>query len=444
MNPIALDSPAQTAAYLRTLPAIRERCGRVHALAQRGALEYFEYHPEKEREAAAFCVDIIKRDFGTDFASIPPHGRWRHLDAGRPRVRPLIEQWRAATPAPDDREVCRRLLDLFLVSVLLDAGAGNAWTYTEGEGRPAFSRSEGLGVASVKMFERGFFSGDAGQPHRVDAEGLARVTVPEVAAAMQVSDANPMVGLEGRTSLLINLSKALKANTTYFGTSARPGGLVDFLEGEAQEVNGTRTVHIFALWTALIDGLAPIWPATRTALGGVSLGDVWPCAALAAHPSSAAPPPPGDELVPFHKLTGWITYSLVEPLEQVLGWRFEGLEHMTGLPEYRNGGLLVDTGVLTLRPGVLDATLFPDPSSGIPKLLPSHPAIIEWRAMTVIELDRIADEIRAQLGGLTREQLTLAQVLESATWKGGREIAKAKRPATGGPPIDIQSDGTVF
>jgi len=45
---------------------------------------------------------------------------------------------------------------------------------------------------------------------------------------------------------------------------------------------------------------------------------------------------------------------------------------------------------------------------------------------------------------LSKEQLTLAQVLESATWKGGREIAKEKRPESGGPPIEIISDGTVF
>ncbi|KAI0628934.1 DUF1688-domain-containing protein [Trametes polyzona] len=440
MNPITLDSPAQTAAYLRTLPAIRERCGRVHALAQKGELEYFEYHPEKERDAAAFCVEIIKRDFGTNFAAIPPHGRWRHLDAGRPRVGPLIGRWRAV--GTDSREITRRLLDLFLVSVLLDAGAGSAWAYTEPESGQAFARSEGLGVASVAMFEKGFFSGDPARPHQVDAEGLAKITAPRVAEAMQVSEANPMVGLEGRTSLLVNLSKALKANETYFGTSARPGNLVDFLEaGAIQAEGGKRRVHVFALWTALIDGLAPIWPATRTTLAGISLGDVWPCNALKKHsPAGAAE---GDELVPFHKLTGWITYSLLEPLEKVLGWSFEGTEHLTGLPEYRNGGLLVDLGVLTLRPGVLDASLYPDPNSGIPRLPPSHPAIVEWRAMTVIELDRIADEIRKQLG-LTREQLTLAQVLESATWKGGREIAKQKRPATGGPPIDIESDGTVF
>ena len=130
---------------------------------------------------------------------------------------------------------------------------------------------------------------------------------------------------------------------------------------------------------------------------------------------------------------------------------------MTGLPEYRNGGLLLDLGVLTLKKGALPI----DPKSGLPRVAPSHPAIVEWRAMTVIELcavsksynlllliivhirDRIADAIRKQLG-LRTDQLTLAQVLESATWKGGREIAKAKRPETCGPPIEIESDGTVF
>lgn len=106
----------------------------------------------------------------------------------------------------------------------------------------------------------------------------------------------------------------------------------DFLESESIANGSTRRVHIFALWTVLIEGLAPIWPATRTTFGGVPLGDVWPCDAL--KPTSVNE---GDELVPFHKLTGWITYSLIEPIQTVLGWDVEGLEHMTGLPEYRNG-----------------------------------------------------------------------------------------------------------
>ncbi|OCH90827.1 DUF1688-domain-containing protein [Obba rivulosa] len=427
----------QTAAYLRTLPAIRERCGRVHALATEGKLEYFEYDPAKEEDVAAFCIDIIKRDFGTNYTSIPPHGRWRHLDAGRPRVEPLIAKWKAAASPPDTKETCKRLIDLFLVSVLLDAGAGNTWTYHEKESGQNFMRSEGLGVASINMFEEGFFSGDSANPYQVDAEGLARITPERTAAAMQVSESNPMVGIEGRTSLLQNLSSALKANPTFFGPDARPGNMLDFLESESTTSGPTRVMHIFSLWKVLIEGLAPIWPA-RLTLAGVPLGDVWPCNAL--QPAARAE---GDALVPFHKLTGWITYSLVEPIETVLGWSVEGREHMTGLPEYRNGGLLVDFGVLKLRPGAIPASFYPDPSSGIPKLPPSHPAVVEWRAMTVIELDRIADTIRRKLG-LTAQQLSLAQVLESATWKGGREIAKQKRPATGGPPIDIQSDGTVF
>ena len=85
----------------------------------------------------------------------------------------------------------------------------------------------------------------------------------------------------------------------------------------------------------LIDGLNAIWPATRTQLDGVALGDVWPCDALRAGGAPGAPE--SDALVPFHKLTGWMTYSLVEPIQKVMGWAFEGVEHMTGLPEYRNG-----------------------------------------------------------------------------------------------------------
>jgi len=59
---------------------------------------------------------------------------------------------------------------------------------------------------------------------------------------------------------------------------------------------------------------------------------VWPCEILQA-PIVAE----GDDLIPFHKLTGWTTYSLVEPIEKMLHWKFEGLEDLTGLPEYRNG-----------------------------------------------------------------------------------------------------------
>ncbi|KAG6908038.1 hypothetical protein DXG01_006400 [Tephrocybe rancida] len=434
MNIAGIIPLEQKAEYLRTLPAIRERCGRVHDLAKQGKLQYFDYHPEKEADVAAFCIEIMKRDYGTNFTSIEPHGRWRHLDAGVGRVLPGIIEWHAKDDALDTREITKRSIDLFIVSVLLDAGAGNQWIYHEKSSGLTFTRSEGLGVASIHMFNQGFFSSNPDQPFRVDAAGLAKVTVERVAEAMQVDSANPMVGLEGRTSLLTGLSDALKASPQFFGKEGRPGNMIDFLESESKvEADGTRVVPLSALWHTLIEGLNPIWPS-RIQLAGKSLGDVWPCTVL-AEPNQSE----GDDLVAFHKLTSWLTYSLVEALQKVAKWKIEGLEDLTGLPEYRNGGLLVDLGVLTLKPGLLPI----DPKSGLPKVAPSHPAIVEWRAMTVIELDRIADAIRTELG-LSPEQLTLAQVLEGATWKGGREIAKQKRPDTNGPPIEIESDGTVF
>ncbi|KAF8332420.1 DUF1688-domain-containing protein [Cantharellus anzutake] len=407
MNISLVIPPEQKAAYLQTLPAIRERCSRVHGKALQGKLHCFEYFPEKEDQVVDFCIDIIKRDFGENFDTIPPHGRWRHLDAGRERVRPLLTQWKE-TVVPV-LEQTKRLVDLILVSVLLDAGAGNVWTYTEKSSGKKFARSEGLAVASFDAFVEGHFSGDREQPFRVDAAGLSRITVEKTTSVFQVdTNSNLMAGLEGRTSLLVNLAGALKRNTEYFGPDARPEILLVsyFLQKESQIFSpNQRGIHVASLFHALIYGLRPIWPVRNT-LAGVALGDVWHCAVLNESTEKDA-----DDYVPFHKLTQWLTYSLVEPIEKVLGWTVEGLEDMTGLPEYRNGGLLVDFEVLKLKKDSL-ANFYPDPSSNIPQT---------WAT-----------------------NLSLPQILESATWKGGREIAKQKRPSTGGPPIDIESDGTVF
>ncbi|KAF8627139.1 hypothetical protein AX17_006356 [Amanita inopinata Kibby_2008] len=426
-----MNANTKTADYLRTLPAIRERCSRVFELAQAGKLQYFTYNPEKEKDVTAFCLELLKRDYGSDLTTIKPHGRWRHLDSGFPRVEPLLQKWSDV----DVKERARRLIDLTVVSVLLDAGAGNVWKYAEAASGRVFSRSEGLGVASVHMFEAGLFSGNPAQPYQADAKGLSAITLEKVANSMQVDESNPMTGVEGRTNLLRNLGMALNANPEYFGPSARPGYIIDYLESKSRYEDGMTVVPVVALWTALIDGLNPIWPS-RIVLQGKSLGDVWPCPALG---QTSPDQKDGDDLVPFHKLTQWVAYSMIEVLEKTLSWRLEGKEAMTGLPEYRNGGLLIDFDVITLKPNSLPV----DGVTGIPRAQPSHPAIVEWRALTVIGLDRIASAIRQSLG-LTTVQLTLAQVLEGATWKGGREIAKVRRPATGGPPIEIDSDGTVF
>lgn len=76
----------------------------------------------------------------------------------------------------------------------------------------------------------------------------------------------------------------------------------------------------------------------------------------------------------------------------------------------------------------------------MPRVTVDSQTVVEWRAVTVIALDKIAQAIKENLGA---PDLTTAQILEAATWKAGRLVAKESRPA-GGPPIDIISDGTVF
>jgi hypothetical protein len=225
-------------------------------------------------------------------------------------------------------------------------------------------------------------------------------------------------GLEGRAALVRNLGAALAARPDLFGTDPpRIGGLFDHLLGQAT-AGGLPARSILA---AVLDGFGPIWPG-RLSIGGVGLGDVW------RHPL-AAPDGPAPGLVPFHKLSQWLAYSLVEVFEEA-GVPVSGLDELTGLPEYRNGGLLLDSGVLVLR----------DPALAVEPLPVGHQAIVEWRALTVALLDRLAGRVRARLD---RPDMPLARILEGGTWAAGRRIAAALRP-DGGPPLRVLSDGTVF
>ncbi|GAA6009992.1 hypothetical protein JCM11491_005819 [Sporobolomyces phaffii] len=449
-------------AYLRSLGSIRERCRRVFALAEQDALDYWTVDLARERAIVDFVCELIARDYGTDYGAIPPHGRWRHFVGDR--VDPVLTAWNAT--AVDELEQARRLVDLMVVSVLMDAGAGNEWKYHPTDGGDPIARSEGLAVGSLDMFTRGMFSGVASQPERVDAVGLSKVTASQVADAMQVSESNPMTGIDGRAQLLIRLGDVLAApaNAAYFSSrnsgdeqQQRPGHLVDYLlahptsQAVPAPVLGRKVaVEIDTLWDVVVTGLSGVWPAARTKIDGVSLGDVWPVDCLRRQIGDDDDEA-GQEFVSFHKLSQWLTYSLIEVMEKLLGWTFIGKEKCTGLPEYRNGGLLIDFDLLRPKFAALlesfdlavpsaDAADFPRSLLELPALDPAHSAVVEMRAVTVVALDRIADQIRTKLG----VDLTLAQVLEAGTWKAGREIAKKLRPETGGPPFAYVADGTVF
>ncbi|MGZ3342318.1 MAG: URC4/urg3 family protein [Reyranella sp.] len=381
-------------AYLRTPAAIRERAEKMLKYVEDGKSAWFAFDGNGLEAAVQATLDVTRKRFPKP-ADIPFHSRWRQFEAGgRDRWAALAERL-AGLPK---EEIARRRMDLAVVSVLLDAGAGAAWSYREPGTGETYARSEGLGVASIQMFANGAFSRDAkGDPLRVDAERLAALTPLDIAMGFQVKAHNPLTGLEGRAELLRKLGGV---------GLERPGALFDIV---ATGSGGGSDVKAASILAAVLDKLSPIWP--------LPMGDVWPHSAIG--------------LVPFHKLSQWLSYSLVEPLQDA-GLRVVELDQLTGLPEYRNGGLLVDAGALRPKQQALLEKTF---AAG-------DEPIVEWRALTVALLDRIAQHVRVHLG-LDAARLPLVKVLEAGTWFAGRALAAERRPG-GGPPITIASDGTVF
>ena len=367
---------------LRSLSTIRERSSLVYELAQAGKT-HFVCHDNKLDEVADFVIDVTKRHYPD--LNIPFHCRLNHLNAGG------VDRTSHLDGAA--------LFDLIMVSVLLDAGAGDKWSI-DSDG-VTYSRSEGLAVASVIL------AGDA----ILDANYLQQLTLENLKAAFDVRDDNPLVGCEGRLALLHRLGEVLAQ-----GGYNRPSDLISksFPRRRESSVDNATAIMIPDIFSILLDVLSPIWPS-RLEIDGVPMGDVW------EHPAIG--------LVPFHKLTQWLTYSLIDPIKK-MGFEVSGVEQLTGLPEYRNGGLLLDSGLISLR----DSSLA-DEAHEV-----SSSLIIEWRALTVVYLDKIAQRVREKLG-FDETEFPLAKVLEGGTWNAGRKLAQSRG---GLPPLNIISDGTVF
>ncbi|HEY0113717.1 MAG TPA: DUF1688 family protein [Allosphingosinicella sp.] len=376
---------------LLTAAAVRERAHEMLELALEGRVEGWRVDLGRLSDAADRTA-VVTRQAYPDLA-IPFHARWRHFVAGPPVL-----------PAGDAAERARASFDLVILSVLLDAGTGPGWRYRDGGGE-TYTRSEGLAVASQRMFE----SGALGDLTSLDTETLAR--------GFQVAEDNPLAGLEGRADLLRRLGRQVQARPDLF--SGRPGGLYDVLAARADGGQLPAT----AILELLLEALGPIW-AHRLEVDGVPLGDCWRHPAIRREDAS-------DGLVPLHKLSQWLSYSLIEPLQEA-GIEVVEIDGLTGLAEYRNGGLFVDTDVLTLA----------DPDDARREHHVYDPLIVAWRSMTVALLDRMAPLVRERLA-VSEADFPLARMLEGGSWAAGRRIAAELRPG-GGPPFSIISDGTVF
>jgi hypothetical protein len=405
----------EAALSLLSAAAVRERVNLMLQKGLDGTLPHFRVDLGRLESAADLTLDVTRAAYPD--LEIPFHSRWRHF------VSDGADRWAAVAAGGwrDDAARARAAFDLAIVSVLLDAGAGPAWRFRDSASDRAIGRSEGLALASLAMFVSGAFSARPGDPLRADARALETLTDDTLFVGFQASETNPLAGIAGRADLLRRLGRTVAAAPKIFATAdePRPGGLFDHLAALADN----RRIEAPTILRELLIHLGPIWPS-RLTMGGIALGDCW------RHPALRRDDPT-DQLVPFHKLSQWLAYSLIEPMEEA-GIAVTNVDGLTGLAEYRNGGLFIDTGTLVFR----------EPTDAKRQHDVASPLVVEWRALTVALLDRLAALVRKRLGR-DAASLPLGRILQGGTWSAGRLLAARLRPDAG-PPVAVVSDGTVF
>ncbi len=399
---------------LWAVEAVRERSNDLLELGERDALEHFAID-ESRLDPAARLVAEVTRERHPDLR-VPLHSRWRHLEGGPDGA----GRWNAVAGDAGlaGAERARSAVELAVVSVLLDAGAGSTWRYRDEFTGKEIGRSEGLAVATFDLYRQGTLSSDPARPLRADARGLAGIDRTAFARAFQLDERNALSGVGGRVRCLRALGRAVAARPEFArwiepsgGAVRRLGHLFDHIRANAPE-GRLPARDLFRMVLSALRGVI-----------GRALGDVWFHAGIRR-------PGPTDRILALHKLFQWLTWSLIEPLGEG-GVAVTEIHALTGLAEYRNGGLLLDAGVIAPRRPLPDRALSP-----------GDPIVVEWRGLTVALLDRLRPRVAAKLG-LAESDFSIGQLLEGGTWWAGRRIAEDLREG-GPPPIRTVSDGTVF
>lgn len=151
------DAPSPAAALL-TPEAVRERSHELYALGLDNRLQHWVVQPEAMAATADLVADVVRANYPD--LQVPFHARWRHfLPDGAATLAGMADRI-----GDDPATLLRSQLDLTIVSVLLDAGAGMAWRYRDAATGKAYARSEGLAMASLALFAAGAFADDGTSP----------------------------------------------------------------------------------------------------------------------------------------------------------------------------------------------------------------------------------------------------------------------------------------
>lgn len=395
-------SEQEVAFYLRQPSTIRYSCEQVLAFARADKLKAWQLNESAWNPLLDFVHQCITKNYPK--GNIPWHSRIRHIDCDG------TNRWQELSKKLNDSRAS--LFEYVMVSVLVDAGAGSKWKYRL-NGK-AFSRSEGLAIACHQLFCQGFFSNAAAKdPYRVDGGKLQSLTMQDLEQGFSVSEQNPLLGITGRLELLQRLGELIGK-----------GRLADCLEpllGSAFAITAGE-IDIAKMFPKLLETFSSIWPEGYI-LEGQNLGDIAPYPGIKAKIKGA------EGIVAFHKLSQWLCYSLADAAN-TLGHRVVNIDCLTGLPEYRNGGLFLDLGLIRAKHSV-DVTK---------EYSPQSIEIIEWRALTVALLDELLLQWNKRY---PQQRLNLAQLLQGGTWSAGREIARKLRKE-GGSPLLVASKGSLF
>ena len=225
------------------------------------------------------------------------------------------------------------MIDLAVVSVLLDAGAGPDWRYVEAGHGQRSPDPRGWAWRACTPSAPGCSPATRREPLQVDAAGLRRLTADRLAEAFQVARAIRWWAWTAAWRCCAGSAMRWPRGP---GVGAVAGQAACF-DRHGDRSAGRRRHDILSQLVGVAVGYL---------VGGQHY---WRSAArrLLAPPRRSGPGLTRGWM-PFHKLSQWLTYSLLEPFEWA-GVTVTGLDALTGLPEYRNGGLLLDTGVLRLR-----------------------------------------------------------------------------------------------
>ncbi|MBX2868885.1 MAG: URC4/urg3 family protein [Acidiferrobacterales bacterium] len=392
--------------------AVREQCARIGEAAERGNTHWFQFH----RTALSECIELVSAECLSNYPDldIPYHSRWRHFVVNDSDLWQHYRDRYLSDLSPES--MTRSAIDLIFISVLLDAGAGDEWKYLDPVSGGMLSRSEGLAAASLDLFFNELGETNPSGEFGISAQSLRRCGGEMLGTVFQHRSGNRLVGLSGRVALLSGLANTLEQPGD--DTLTRPGSLYDLICEQFPQ----RRLQAGELLQLVLKLFNTMWPDGMVK-HGVHLGDCGEHTLVACKGNQ-------DGIVPFHKLSQWLTYSLLEPL-QWSGIEITDLDQLTGLPEYRNGGLLLDTGVLSLKDETVRNSL----------LRVNSETVVEWRALTIWLLDEIAQGVRKTLGKST-QSLPLASVLQGGTWSCGRKLAAERRG--GLPPLQLDIRGTVF